>query len=180
VAKVYIVSFRSHDDRRPSKFIVLADGMKSAISKAWEHGGADFQSRFDKSTGQAQEMKEGALRAPYSSLPPYMQDSVLERWLAFLHTGLSPVEPSELILAHSCFFSCLVPHAFCLFSFDQPIRSGEHLRWNCQPDLLGGFEIDHKLKLGWQLDWQISGFGSLQDSVLLDHCSLLRAASPRS
>jgi hypothetical protein len=50
VAKVYIVSFRSNDDRRPSKFIVLADNMKSAISKAWEHGGPDFQSRFDKST----------------------------------------------------------------------------------------------------------------------------------
>ena len=30
-----------------------------------------------------------------------MQDSVLERWLAFLQTGLSPVEPSVLILAHS-------------------------------------------------------------------------------
>jgi hypothetical protein len=43
VAKVYIVSFRTHDDRRPSKFIVLA-------------------SRFDKSTAQAQEIKEGALR----------------------------------------------------------------------------------------------------------------------
>jgi hypothetical protein len=62
VAKVYIVSFRSHDTRRPSKFIVLADNMKSAINMAWEHGGPDFQSRFDKSTGQAQEMKEGALR----------------------------------------------------------------------------------------------------------------------
>ena len=62
VAKVYIVSFRIHDNRRPSKFIVLADNMKSAIKMAWEHGGADFQSRFDKSTGQAQEMKEGALR----------------------------------------------------------------------------------------------------------------------
>src|SRR5262245_58050844 len=37
-----------------------------------------------------------------------MQDSVLERWLAFLHTGLSPVEPSGLILAHSC-FSLLSP-----------------------------------------------------------------------
>jgi hypothetical protein len=61
VGKVYIVSFRSHNDRRPSKFIVLADNMKSAINKAWEHGGADFQSRFDKSTGQAQEMKEGTL-----------------------------------------------------------------------------------------------------------------------
>jgi hypothetical protein len=62
VAKVYIVSFRTHDDRRPSKFIVLADKMRSAIKMAWEHGGADFQSRFDKSTAQAAEMKEGALR----------------------------------------------------------------------------------------------------------------------
>ena len=62
VAKVYVVSFRTHDNRRPSKFIVLADNMKSAINKAWEHGGADFQSRFDKTTAQAQEMKEGALR----------------------------------------------------------------------------------------------------------------------
>jgi hypothetical protein len=62
VAKVYIISFRTHDDRRPSKFIVLADNRKEAIAKAWEHGGADFQSRFDKSTAQAQEMKEGALR----------------------------------------------------------------------------------------------------------------------
>jgi hypothetical protein len=62
VVKVYIVSFRTHDDRRPSKFIVLADNMKSAINMAWEHGGADFQSRFDKASTQAQEMKKGALR----------------------------------------------------------------------------------------------------------------------
>ena len=62
MAKVYIVSFRTHDNRRPSKFIVLADNMKSATNKAWEHGGTDFQSRFDKSTAQAEEMKEGALR----------------------------------------------------------------------------------------------------------------------
>jgi hypothetical protein len=34
--------------------------MKFVIKLAWEHGGADFQSRFDKSTGQ-EEMKEGAL-----------------------------------------------------------------------------------------------------------------------
>jgi hypothetical protein len=62
VAKVYIVSFRTHDHRRPSKFIVLADNMRAATNEAWEHGGADFQSRFDKSTAQAEEMKEGALR----------------------------------------------------------------------------------------------------------------------
>jgi hypothetical protein len=36
--------------------------MKSAIKVAWEHGGPDFQSRFDKSTGQALEMKAGVLR----------------------------------------------------------------------------------------------------------------------
>jgi hypothetical protein len=62
VAKIYIVSFRTHDDRRPSKFIVLANDMRAAINEAWEHGGADFQSRFDKSTAQAIEMKKGALR----------------------------------------------------------------------------------------------------------------------
>ena len=63
VAKVYIVSFRSLDDRRPSNFIVLADNMKSAIEMAWEHGGLTSESRFDKSTAQAEQMKEGALRA---------------------------------------------------------------------------------------------------------------------
>jgi hypothetical protein len=65
VAKVYIVSFRSNDDRRPSKFIVLADNMKSAIRHqdglgAWRR--QTSKSRFDKSTAQAQEMNEGALR----------------------------------------------------------------------------------------------------------------------
>jgi hypothetical protein len=36
--------------------------MRAAINMAWEHGGTDFQSRFDKSTVQAIEMKKGALR----------------------------------------------------------------------------------------------------------------------
>jgi hypothetical protein len=62
VAKVYIVSFRSHNDDRPSKFIVVTTDRKQAIRMAWEHGGPDFQARFDNSSGQAQEMKEGALR----------------------------------------------------------------------------------------------------------------------
>ena len=57
MAKVYIVSFRTHGDRRPSKFIVLADSMKSAINMAWEHGGADFQSRFDHRTSRTNERR---------------------------------------------------------------------------------------------------------------------------
>jgi hypothetical protein len=59
VAKTYVVTFRSRNDDRPSKFIVLADSMKSAIKTAWEHGGSDFQPRFDKSSGQAEQMKDG-------------------------------------------------------------------------------------------------------------------------
>jgi hypothetical protein len=38
VPKLYILSFHTHDDRRPAKFSVLADSMKSAINMAWEHG----------------------------------------------------------------------------------------------------------------------------------------------
>ena len=53
VAKTYVVTFRSHNDDRPSKFIVVAANRKQAINMAWEHGGPDFQVRFDKSTGQA-------------------------------------------------------------------------------------------------------------------------------
>jgi hypothetical protein len=62
VVKTYIVIFRRHKERRPSKFIVLADSMREAIDMAWESGGPDFQSRFDRATGQALEMKKGVLR----------------------------------------------------------------------------------------------------------------------
>jgi hypothetical protein len=51
VAKVYIVSFRTHDDRRPSRFIV--PGRQYEISHQ-DGLGACFQSRFDKSTAQAE------------------------------------------------------------------------------------------------------------------------------
>jgi hypothetical protein len=56
------VTFRTHDDSRPSKFFVLTENMKSAIKMAGEHGGPDFQSGFDSSTAQAQEIKGRATR----------------------------------------------------------------------------------------------------------------------
>jgi hypothetical protein len=52
----------AYNDDRPSKFIVMASDRKQAIKIAWEHGGPDFQVRFDKATGQAEQMKEGSLR----------------------------------------------------------------------------------------------------------------------
>jgi hypothetical protein len=41
-----------------------------------------------------------------------------------------------------------------LFSFDYLIRSYEHIRRNRQTDLLGGFQVDHQLKLHRLLDWE--------------------------
>jgi len=54
VAKTYVVTFRSRNDDRPSKFIVLADNMKSAINMAGSMVGPDCQSPFYKSTAQAE------------------------------------------------------------------------------------------------------------------------------
>jgi hypothetical protein len=59
-ARVYIVSFGTRNDRKPSKFAVVANDRKKAISMASEHGGPDFQSRFD--SAEAEQMKEGVLR----------------------------------------------------------------------------------------------------------------------
>jgi len=42
-------------------FIVLADNRKSAINMAWEHGGGDFQTRFDKSTAPAEADERGSV-----------------------------------------------------------------------------------------------------------------------
>ena len=41
----------------------------------------------------------------------------------------------------SCFFSRLVPHTFCLFSFDQPIRSGEHFGGIVRPICFAVFRL---------------------------------------
>src|SRR4030095_11140287 len=59
VAKVYIVSFRTHNDDRPSKFIVLADSMKAVIKMAWEYGGAGIPSRVYQFLWQRTEITKG-------------------------------------------------------------------------------------------------------------------------
>ena len=38
-------------------------------------------------------------------------------------------------------------------SLDDLIRSRQHTGRNCQPDLLGGFEINYELELRRLLDW---------------------------
>ena len=57
-AKVSYANVLAESSTKIDNSISLA----AVINMAWEHGGPDFQARFDKSTGQAEEMKEGALR----------------------------------------------------------------------------------------------------------------------
>ena len=41
---------------------------------------------------------------------------------------------------------------YSALSFDNPVRSRQHIGWNRQADLLGGFQIDHQLELRRLLD----------------------------
>ncbi len=54
------------------------------------------------------------------------------------------------------------------------IRPHQNVRRNRQADLLGGFKIDHQLKLGRLLNRQIGGLGSLENLVNID-CGAFKA-----
>ena len=69
------------------------------------------------------------------------------------------------------FSSILVSRLRFLRSLDHLIRSFQHLLRNRHADLLGGLEIDDKLKFRRLLHWQIGGVGSLQDLVHVSGCA---------
>src|SRR5215467_2285944 len=66
------------------------------------------------------------------------------------------------------------------FSLDHFIRSGEHLRWNRQANLLCRLQIDHKLELRWLLYRQLARLGAFKDLVdeICDAPVALREVSP--
>src|SRR5262249_39377046 len=51
------------------------------------------------------------------------------------------------------------------FSLDHLVRSEQHIRRNCETDLLRCFQIDNELKLLRLFHGQISGLGTFQDFV---------------
>ena len=89
------------------------------------------------------------------------KESIQIRFIVFALNSISyfsrlspePVCPEQRRRA-----SCLANHF---------VRPHQHIWRNRQADLLGGFQIDHQLKLRRLLDGQIGGLGSLQD--LVDH-----------
>ena len=50
-------------------------------------------------------------------------------------------------------------------SFDDSVRPHQHIRWNRQADLLGGFQIDDQLEFRWLLHGQIGGLCAFEDLV---------------
>src|SRR4026209_943443 len=54
-------------------------------------------------------------------------------------------------------------------SLDHLVRPGQNIRWYGQPELLGGFKVDHQLELYRLLYGEVSGFGAPQDLVDV-HC----------
>src|SRR5262249_50513012 len=53
----------------------------------------------------------------------------------------------------------------CSLLFDHLICSYEHIRWNRQADLLGGFEINNQLKLHRLFYRQVSGLAAFEDLI---------------
>ena len=48
---------------------------------------------------------------------------------------------------------------------DYSVRSREHIGWNREADLLGGFEINDEFKLSWLLDGKVGGLCTFEDFI---------------
>src|SRR5262245_39459749 len=70
-------------------------------------------------------------------------------------------------------------HKLCSESFDHLISSCQNVRRNRQSNLLGGFEINHELKLRGLLDREVSGLYSLQDFVHVNSSAAIRVTITR-
>jgi hypothetical protein len=60
--KAFIVSFDRPANPRSALFVVIADNRDDAIDIAWNSGSARFQATHERRSGQAKELKRGALR----------------------------------------------------------------------------------------------------------------------
>src|SRR5207247_9460969 len=83
-----------------------------------------------------------------------------------------------LVIRFSSVLLLLTAHHSLLF--DDFIRSRQDVLWNRESDLLGGFEINDKLKLRRLFHWQIGGLGAFEDLInvsgsAVDHIKEVRA-----
>ena len=77
MAKTYIVTFRTLDDRRPSKFIVLANNMKSAINMAWERSAIHAPGKPISCITLASTAAVGSVRLPLATVLLFLRRAYL-------------------------------------------------------------------------------------------------------
>src|SRR5262249_17463043 len=65
-------------------------------------------------------------------------------------------------------------------SLDQLVGEPEQLRWHCNTECFGCFEVDNKGKLTWLFDRQISRFGAFEDLVDIDRGTFVDVLIARS
>src|SRR6476620_8555256 len=50
-------------------------------------------------------------------------------------------------------------------SSDHPVCSRQHIRRNCEANLLGSFQVDDHFKITGHFDWQILRFGPFENPI---------------
>src|SRR5262245_65955203 len=65
-------------------------------------------------------------------------------------------------------------------SLDHFVRSRQHIRWDCETDLLGGLQIDDELKSLRLLDRQIGGLSAFQDLVYINRSATEQVVNARA
>src|SRR5690242_1481690 len=70
-----------------------------------------------------------------------------------------------VVVERFIFFMAQSSTRYSALSFDDLVRPRQHIGWNGEADLLGGFEIDQELELRRLLDRQIAGFGTFENFV---------------
>src|SRR5258708_5728154 len=91
-------------------------------------------------------------------------------------------KPKNFLLMNLLLCSCVLCSllfAPCSLLFDHFVRSRQHIRWNRQADLLGGFQIDHQLKLCRPLDRQVTWLCAFQNLVHVGGDSAIEFGSIR-
>jgi hypothetical protein len=66
----------------------------------------------------------------------------------------------------------------CLL-LDYSVRFCEDAAWNREPDLLGGFQVDHQLKFRGLLHRKIGRLGPLQNLINVDGCATVETTAKR-
>src|SRR5262245_64411718 len=77
----------------------------------------------------------------------------------------APLSAKSMALSATTMIFLIMFFPAPLFSLDHLIRSRQHVRWDCQTDLLRRVQINDEFEFGRLLHREIGGLGALKDFV---------------